>query len=375
MSPGTRGGRRTFSRSAVHQAVVVDRAEERLEAAFHGVAAAFPPAFLPHGHRLAGGAAGTVSVAVSAEARLEKRPRRLRDGLLDHPVQHRRYPRRAFAPVGLRNPRPFDGRGPAVSLPGRFGDPRPVFPREGGEVRDGHPVEPRGALVRLHASPRCGEVSRGEDLPDHGSFPGGSLLPSVAVLKPAPPSGVAGWSVRRGVDPLLVGPALRRVGSSGNFAVLSRTPARSPGCHGLRRLPAPFRRRDLPRFARPAGCLRQAMSASLRFPWPSFPASVCLARRPVAAQDTCFASLRELAPDGGFFIPMSWYSYRGLAPRLQRAHAGHTQGAAPNRRGGRAGEAEGVIQRFAPGSARVLAPSVGVLLRSKSPTPSPRRVP
>ena len=299
MSPGTRGGHRTFSRSAVHQAVVVDRAEERLEAAFHGVAAAFPPAFLPHGHRLAGGAAGTVSVAVSAEARLEKRPRRLRDGLLDHPVQHRRYP-------------------------------RPVFPRERGEHGDGHAINPRSALVRLHASPRCGEVFRGEDLPDHGSFPGGSLLPSVAAPGPAPPSGVAGWSVRRGVDPLLVGPALRRVGSSGNFAVLSRTPARSPGCHGLRRLPAPFRRRDLPRFARPAGCLRQAMSASLRFPWPSFPASVCLARRPVAAQDTCFASLRELASDGGFFIPMSWYSYRGLAPRLQRAHAGHTQHVTPN---------------------------------------------
>ena len=44
------------------------------------------------------------------------------------------------------------------------------------------------------------------------------------------------------------------------------------------------------------------------------------------AQDTCFASLRELASDGGFFLPMPWYSYRGLEPRLQRAHAGHTQG-------------------------------------------------
>ena len=42
------------------------------EVAFHGVAAAFPPAFLHHGHRLVGGAAGTVSMAVFAEARLER---------------------------------------------------------------------------------------------------------------------------------------------------------------------------------------------------------------------------------------------------------------------------------------------------------------
>jgi len=38
-----------------------------------------------------------------------------------------------------------------------------------------------------------------------------------------------------------------------------------------------------------------------------------------------------LASDGGFFIFMFWYFHRGLKPRLQRAHAGHTQAAAPNR--------------------------------------------
>ena len=59
------------------------------------------------------------------------------------------------------------------------------------------------------------------------------MLPSVAALGPASPSGVVGWSVRRGVDPLLVGSALRRVESSGNFVVLFRTPARSPGYYGL----------------------------------------------------------------------------------------------------------------------------------------------
>jgi hypothetical protein len=33
-----------------------------------------------------------------------------------------------------------------------------------------------------------------------------------------------------------------------------------------------------------------------------------------------------LASDGSFFIFMFWYSYKGLEPHLQRAHAGHTQG-------------------------------------------------
>jgi hypothetical protein len=37
-----------------------------------------------------------------------------------------------------------------------------------------------------------------------------------------------------------------------------------------------------------------------------------------------------LASDGSFFIFMFWYSYRGLQPHLQRAHAGHTQSASCN---------------------------------------------
>ena len=84
-------------------------------------------------------------------------------------------------------------------------------PREGGEVPDGHPVDPRSALVRLHPFPGFGEVPRFEDLLDHVSFPRGSMLPSAPALKFASPSGVIGWLVRGGVDTLLVGSALRRV--------------------------------------------------------------------------------------------------------------------------------------------------------------------
>ena len=190
------------------------------------MAAAFRPAGFHFGHRLMGGAAGPVTVTVFAETDFEKRPQHLCDGLLDHPIQHRRYPQRALCPVGLRNPHPFDGRGPVTSFRDRLGDPRPFLPRERGEVLDGHAVDPRSALVRLHAFPRLGEVLRFKDLLDHGSSLRGSMLPSVTAFGFASPSGVVGWSVRHGVDPLLIGSVLHRVSRSGNFDVLMRTPAR-----------------------------------------------------------------------------------------------------------------------------------------------------
>lgn len=165
-------------------------------------------------------------MAVFAEVRFEKRAQHLCGGLLVHAIQHRRYSQRALCPVGLRNPHPSDGCGPVVSFPDRSGNPRPVLPRERGEVLDGHAIDPRGTLVRLHAFPRLGEVSRFKDFLDHGSSLRGSMLPSVAALGFASPSGVFGWTVRRGVDPLLIGSVLHRVSLSGDFAVLIRTPAR-----------------------------------------------------------------------------------------------------------------------------------------------------
>jgi hypothetical protein len=43
------------------------------------------------------------------------------------------------------------------------------------------------------------------------------MLPSVTAFGFASPSGVVGWSVRHGVDPLLIGSVLHRVSLSGNF--------------------------------------------------------------------------------------------------------------------------------------------------------------
>jgi hypothetical protein len=197
------------------------RHQQRFQVAFHGVAAAFRPAGFHFGHCFRSGAAGSVAMAVFAETHFEKRPQHLCDGLLDHPIQHRRYPQRALGPVGLRNPHPFDGRGPVTSFSDRLGDPRPFLPRERGEVLDGHAIDPRSTLVRFHAFPRLGEVLRFKDLLDHGSSLRGSMVafgclrcapaPSVTAFGFASPSGVVGWSVRHGVDPLLIGSVLHRV--------------------------------------------------------------------------------------------------------------------------------------------------------------------
>ena len=46
---------------------------------------------------------------------------------------------------------------------------------------------------------------------DHGSFLSVSMLPSTTALKRASPSGVIGWLVRGGVDPLLIGSVLHRL--------------------------------------------------------------------------------------------------------------------------------------------------------------------
>ena len=109
------------------------------------------------------------------------------------------------------NHHPAHRRRAIGSVSDRNGNPRPVFPRERGKVRDGHAVDPRSTLVRLHALSRCGAVLRFEDFLDHGSLLRGSMLPSAMALGFASPSGVVGRSVHRGVDPLLIGSVLHRL--------------------------------------------------------------------------------------------------------------------------------------------------------------------
>src|SRR5690606_34648157 len=72
-------------------------------------------------------------------------------------------------------------------------------------------IDPRCTLVRLHALPRLGEVVRFKDFLNLGSFLRGSMLLAVAARGFASPSGVVGWSVCHGVDPLLIGSVLHRL--------------------------------------------------------------------------------------------------------------------------------------------------------------------
>src|SRR5690606_41071531 len=86
-----------------------------------------------------------------------------------------------------------------------------MLPRERGEVRDGHPVDPRSAVVGPHAFPRSGEVFRFKDSLDHVSLSRGSMLSAAGALEFVSPPGVIDWLVSGGVDPLLIGSALHRV--------------------------------------------------------------------------------------------------------------------------------------------------------------------
>ncbi len=152
-----------LSPQCFHQAVVVDRVEERFQVAtpatggagvdspkgcpagvrppeeeaesIHDVAAAFRPTRLHLGHRVVRGVAGSVTMAVFAEVRFKVRTQHLCNGLLNHPIQHRRNPEGTPCPVGLGNPHPSNGCGMVGAISDGIGDPRPLRPRERGMRR------------------------------------------------------------------------------------------------------------------------------------------------------------------------------------------------------------------------------------------------
>ena len=206
---------------------MVDRVEERFQVTVDHLAATFRPAGFHFGQCVVRTATGPESVAVFAEAGLEDRSQHLcKPACWITRSSTVGIPERTPCPVGFGDPHPTNGCGSVGSFHECVGDPRPLRPRERGKVVDGHAVDPRGTLVRFHAFPRIGEVFRVEDFLDHGSSLRGSMLPTVTALVHASPSGVFGWGVCHGVDPLLIGSVLHRVSLSGNFAVLIRTPAR-----------------------------------------------------------------------------------------------------------------------------------------------------
>ena len=79
-----------FGSQPRQQPLVIDGVEERLEVAIDGLTAALRPCLLHAPHRLMGVATGAKAMAMFAELAVILRSEHLRDGLLDHPIQHRR---------------------------------------------------------------------------------------------------------------------------------------------------------------------------------------------------------------------------------------------------------------------------------------------
>lgn len=109
-------------------------------------------------YRLVSVAALAETVAVSAEPALEERGQHLCQRLLDHAIQHRRHTQRALRPVGLRDEHPAHWRRVIRPLHKRGAYTGPVFPAEGREPLDGHPVDAGCTRVGLDTPPSPQQV-------------------------------------------------------------------------------------------------------------------------------------------------------------------------------------------------------------------------
>src|ERR1019366_4977745 len=82
---------------AGHQDVVRDVVEKLRQIQLDGNAVACLDIGLHLSERSMGAASGTETEARLGESRIEDRPHHLREGLLDQPVYHRRYPQPSLA--------------------------------------------------------------------------------------------------------------------------------------------------------------------------------------------------------------------------------------------------------------------------------------
>jgi hypothetical protein len=182
------------------------------------------------------------------------------------------------------------------------------------------------------------QVLRGEDLlHHHGLLPNAPMLPAAAALTTAWPSGVFGCSVRHGVGAFPFGSALRGSGlvAPGTllWPLLTPRPVAPAGSPQVRTRCFPARPPHLPpRLDRPASlCCASSpgrVGLAMRFLSIGLPVSPGL---PSPGRLPFQSWLRVVV--GSCFH--DWSSYRGLAPHLQRAHAGRTQAAGADPRGRR----------------------------------------
>ena len=109
-------------------------------------------------------AAGPKPVGVIAEVRLEHGLEHLQHGLLDQPVQHRRYPQRTLPAPGFGDHHPAHRLRLVGARIKRRPHARPVLFQPRPQLTSRHRVDASGTGVALNTSERRHEVLAGEDL-------------------------------------------------------------------------------------------------------------------------------------------------------------------------------------------------------------------
>jgi len=150
------------------QDLVVYPIEELLQIEVHGKGLTFSKVGLHLLDGLMRAFARSEPITSRMEAPIDFVTQHLRDGLLDHSIQHRRNPQRTFAPAGFVDLRPPHRGGPVKARLQPGAHFAPVLPHPGWKVRDAPPVDARGTAIGAHLFPGPAQVAGLEDRRSEG---------------------------------------------------------------------------------------------------------------------------------------------------------------------------------------------------------------
>jgi len=145
------------------QDLVVHPIEELLQVEVHGMGITFPKVGLHLLYGLMRALARSEPITPRMEVIIDHIAQHLRDGLLDHSIQHRRNPQWTFAPAGFVDLHPPHRGRPVMARLQPGAHFAPVFPHPGRKVRDAHPVDARGTAIGAHLFPGPAQVAGLED--------------------------------------------------------------------------------------------------------------------------------------------------------------------------------------------------------------------
>ena len=142
---------------------MLDVVEELRQVQIDGDAVAGLDAGLHLSERSVSAASGAETETRLGESRIKDRPHHLRDGLLDQPVDNRRYPQQSLAPVRFRDTHPSHRLWAIRAIEQGLSSRRPVAARVSREVLDAHPVNAGRTSIALHLPPRPPHIACGDD--------------------------------------------------------------------------------------------------------------------------------------------------------------------------------------------------------------------